>query len=173
MKTGVVLAMLLGLCCTAIPALGDRLELSPTPIVLLPTESSDTTRIVIEFDLSALPEDTRIDACMFGGTLGEIANDGSAAFAAYRVMARWNPELVASGSESVVWEDEPEATWDVSALDHERNGSFVRFDLTRLARAWHRGERGNYGVLIEGVGISAENLVDGLSELLAVVLAGR
>jgi len=169
MKTGSVLIVAL-MFLVPFPVNAGRLLREATDAALVPVAEDDPAKAVLRLDLSEVPRGARLAGVFLEGTMKDLPADGSLWLAAYPIQGDWDQREVRSGREEVAADEEPAATWGISPLDHERNGGFVRLDLTDLARSWRGGVQANYGVMIVAEGIDAEVLQAGLAGLKLVLL---
>jgi hypothetical protein len=167
-------AIVAGALLAAPSAQAEVLTLTATQAVVLPASDVAPARVALQFDLSGLAtgEGRRIDSAVLDWSLSCVSSEATSLFAVYAATAAWTSTAVGSGA-AVSIDEAPAAEWDITPLDHERNGGgFVRFDLTELVRQWAEGERSNHGVLIATPDLSETTLGNGLAAPRLVVRYG-
>ena len=169
MKTGNLLIAAL-ILLAPLSANAGRLLREATDAALVPVADGHPATAVLRLDLSEVPQGAHLVGAILEGAMENLPTDGSLWFAAYPIRSDWDQREVRAGEEEVAVDEEPTATWEISPLDYERNGGFVRLDLTDLAQSWRGRDRANHGVMIVAEGIDAEVLQAGLSQLKLVLL---
>jgi hypothetical protein len=101
-------------------------------------------RLLIQFDLSALPADTWITAAIMRLYIAEVTRvDIKGIFTPYRVTALWN-EM------TVTWNNQP--SFDATVYGSQSivlGPGWYEWDITALVRGWYMGLYPNYGLLLK------------------------
>ncbi|AEE97101.1 DNRLRE domain-containing protein [Mahella australiensis] len=101
-------------------------------------------RLLIQFDLSALPADTWITAAVMRLYVAEVTRmDVKGIFTPYRVTALWN-EM------TVTWNNQP--SFDPTVYGSQSivlGPGWYEWDVTALVRGWYMGLYPNYGLLLK------------------------
>lgn len=148
-------------------AVGGESSGSATGAVALETTEHAEARVALRLDIGSVPADARVDEVCLEGVLPGVPEDGSFWIEARRISETWSSDSVSE--EPPVLDVVPVCRWEVTTLDYERLGGFVRLDLTGLVREW-RESGPNHGIVLEAAGLDAEDLLVGLDQMSLRVL---
>ncbi|NOZ06071.1 MAG: DNRLRE domain-containing protein [Chloroflexi bacterium] len=137
---------------TTIDAAHSRTNYGTTSDLLVGRVAAKDRRILVRFDLSAIPAGSTITSAYLD--LQRVFNQVSAASITARNYYVW-PDIVLSswGEKTVTWDNQP-ATKYLSdpASDTNAGGASTRWNVTNIVRNWVEDGHVNYGILLRGDG---------------------
>lgn len=135
---------------SASTARADKIIVVPTGSAVESDPGDHVTRVAFQWDVSTMREGNhrRVSRATLEWPISGAPNDRTLEFEAFAPTADWNLQGVLQGGLVGIGE-EPEATWEITPMDIERNaGALIRLDVTRLVQAWGDETEPNLGIVV-------------------------
>lgn len=143
----------------------DKIVVVPTGSAVEADPGDHVTRVAFQCDVSTMREGARrrVSRATLEWTISGAPNDRTSEFEAFAPTSEWDLQSVSQGALVGIGES-PEATWEVTPMDLERNqGAVIRLDVTRLVQAWSDGTEPNRGIIVATPDVSGNDLGSQLS----------
>jgi hypothetical protein len=154
--------------------LADVAELVPISAVVLPSDGSGNTRVLLKFDLSSLRKgpNRQVDSASLNWQLSQIPGARHSQYSAYEVVSDWSLSSISGGGLPLTREAAV-AEWEFDSKDYERNGGgLVRLDLLPLVKAWMTGSKANFGILMSTPDVPMGSMSNEVSKARLTILYG-
>jgi hypothetical protein len=147
------------------------LTLASSRSVVPPADSSGVTTVALDFDVSPLvgTDGLRIQHAFLEWSVEGADARNVPEFTVREVTGAWDAADVGAGRAAVSASDAYLDSWTIDQVDYDKNGPFVRLELTDVVQAWVSDTRTNHGLLLSVVGVDRSKLIGQVAEVQLVI----